>query len=80
MYVEKPVCHNIWEGRKMVEAARKYNAGAGGLSEPSMTNVRQAMEFLQTGGIGDVYMARGLCYKRREPIGKVKDGIGTGPE
>lgn len=29
VYVEKPTCHNIWEGRKMIEAARKYNRRCG---------------------------------------------------
>src|ERR1051325_10499371 len=24
VYVEKPIAHNVWEGRKVVEAARKY--------------------------------------------------------
>jgi predicted dehydrogenase len=81
VYVEKPVCHNLYEGRKMVEAARKYNCLVqAGFQNRSIGNVRQAMKFLHDGGLGEVYMARGLCYKRRDPIGKVKDGIGTGPD
>jgi len=81
VYVEKPACHNVWEGRKMIEAARKYNVLVQvGFQNRSIANVRRAMQFLREGGIGDIYMARGLCYKQREWIGKVKDGIGTGPE
>lgn len=81
VYVEKPVCHNVWEGRKMVEAARRYNVFVqAGFQNRSFANVRRAIQFLHEGGIGDVYMARGLCYKRRDWIGKVKEGIGTGPE
>jgi len=81
VFVEKPVCHNIWEGRKMVEAARKYNCLVqAGFQNRSLGNVRQAMKALHEGIIGDVYMARGLCYKRRDPIGKVKEGVGTGPD
>jgi predicted dehydrogenase len=81
VYVEKPTCHNVWEGRKMVEASRKYNVLVqAGFQNRSIANVRRAMEFLREGGIGEVYMARGLCYKPREWIGNVKDGIGTGPD
>ena len=59
----------------MVEAARKYNkivqVGTMNRSRPA---VIQAIKFLQDGGIGKVYMARGLCFKRRAGIGKYPDG------
>jgi len=75
VYVEKPASHTVWEGRKMVEAARKYNkvvqVGTMNRSRPA---VIQAMKFLHDGGIGKVYMARGLCFKRRPAIGKYPDG------
>ena len=81
VYVEKPCCHNVWEGRKMIEAARKYNRIVQvGFQNRSIKNVRNAMKFLQDGGIGDVYMARGLCFKPRDPLGIVKDGIGAGAD
>lgn len=81
VYVEKPCCHNLWEGRRMVDAARKYNVLVqAGFQNRSFANVRRAMQFLRDGGIGEVYMARGLCYKQREWIGNVKDGVGTGPD
>jgi predicted dehydrogenase len=80
VFVEKPCSHNIWEGRKMVEAANKYGRIVQcGFQNRSLKNVQQAIKFLHDGGIGEVYMARGLCYKARDPIGKVPDGIGTGP-
>ena len=64
----------------MVEAASKYGRIVQcGFQNRSLGNVRQAIKFLHDGGIGEVYMARGLCYKARDPIGKVPDGIGTGP-
>ncbi len=81
VYVEKPCCHNLFEGRKMIEAARKYNRLVEvGFQNRSIRTVREAMEFLHSGGLGDIYMARGLCYKPRESIGVCKDGIGEGPE
>lgn len=74
VYVEKPTSHNIWEGRKMVEAARKYNRiVSAGMQNRSITNVRAAMEFLHSGGIGEVYMAKGLCFKPRDTIGFMQD-------
>lgn len=70
VYLEKPVSHNVSEGRRVVEAARKYEkicqTGTQSRSNPGM---REAMEFVQNGGIGTVNLARGLCYKRRGSIG-----------
>ncbi|HRE51139.1 MAG TPA: Gfo/Idh/MocA family oxidoreductase [Flavitalea sp.] len=74
VYVEKPSNHNIWEGRKMIEAARKYNVRVQvGFQNRSLTGVREAIKFLHDGGIGDVYMARGLCIKPRDSFGIAKD-------
>ncbi len=71
VYVEKPVSHSIWEGRKMVEAARKYNRmvqiGSQNRSVPGMI---KGVQLLKEGVIGKVYMAKGLCFKRRKSIGK----------
>lgn len=70
VYVEKPVSHNVSEGRRLVQAARKYQrvvqTGTQSRSNPGM---RQAMEFIHQGGIGEIKIARGLCYKRRNAIG-----------
>ncbi|MBM3992765.1 MAG: Gfo/Idh/MocA family oxidoreductase [Planctomycetes bacterium] len=72
VYVEKPVSHNVWEGRRLVEASRHYDkicqAGTQIRSEP---NIREAIEFLRSGGLGRCSVARGLCYKRRNTIGRV---------
>src|SRR5215210_1808677 len=79
VYVEKPAMHNIWEGRKMIEAARKYDRRVQvGLNNRSILNVREAVKFLHDGGIGDVYLARGICYKARDSFGMAKDS--TPPE
>jgi predicted dehydrogenase len=76
VYVEKPVSHNIFEGRKMIEAAQKYKVRVQtGLQNRSIHNVREAIQFLHDGGIGDVYMARGLCFKARESFGIAKDSM-----
>ena len=73
-YVEKPCSHNVYEGRKLVEAARTYNRICQhGTQIRSSVAVREAMDLLRDGVIGDVYMAKGLCYKWRNTIGKKPD-------
>jgi predicted dehydrogenase len=75
VYVEKPASHTVWEGRKMVEAAARYDKCVQvGTMNRSRPPVRDAIKFLHEGGIGHVYMARGLCFKPRPPIGKYPDG------
>jgi predicted dehydrogenase len=72
VYVEKPVSHNIWEGRQTVEAARKYQRIVQtGTQSRSSYGLREAFEWVQAGNLGKVLRARGLCYKRRPSIGKV---------
>jgi len=74
VYVEKPSSHNVWEGRKMVEAARKYNRIVQvGFQNRSISKVMQAMAFMHNGGIGDVFMARGTCFKPRDSFGITED-------
>ncbi|MPY88923.1 MAG: gfo/Idh/MocA family oxidoreductase [Luteitalea sp.] len=81
VYVEKPSSHTVWEGRKMVDAAEKYQkivqVGTMNRSRPA---VREAIELVHNGGIGKVYMARGLCFKARPSIGKYPDGPLTAGE
>ena len=74
VYVEKPCSHNIWEGRQLVKAARKYGRmcqhGTQGRSSPA---IREAIQKLRDGIIGEIYMARGLCFKWRPTIGRKAD-------
>lgn len=75
VYVEKPSSHTVWEGRKMVEATAKYGrivqVGTMNRSRPA---VIEAIRFLHEGGLGKLYMARGLCFKPRPSIGRYPDG------
>ena len=72
VYVEKPVCHNIYEGRQMVRAARKYNRIVqSGTQRRSDGGLRRAIDYIQQGHLGKIKLARGLCYVRRGSIGKV---------
>src|SRR5207302_1159107 len=73
VYVEKPVSHNVSEGRHLVEAARKYGRICqAGTQIRSNKGIREAIAFLHAGKLGKVRVARGLCYKFRPSIGKVK--------
>ena len=69
-YVEKPCSHNVWEGRQLVNAARKYKRIVQqGSQIRSSVAIIEAMQKLREGVIGNVYMARGLCFKKRDDIG-----------
>ncbi len=84
VYVEKPCSHNIHEGRKLVEAARKYNRIVQhGTQGRSVGAFREAIQHLRDGAIGEVYYAKGLCYKWRDtihhtPVQPVPDGVHYG--
>jgi predicted dehydrogenase len=70
VYVEKPATHNISEGRKIIEAAYKYNRIVQhGVQLRSSVAIREAIQHLREGLIGRVYMARGLVYRWRPDIG-----------
>ncbi len=70
VYVEKPGSHNVYEGRKMVEAAHKYKRIVQhGVQLRSSEAIREAVSLLRSGVIGDVYMARGLVFRWRPSIG-----------
>ena len=59
VYVEKPLAHNAWEGRKMVEAARKYNrVVAVGTQTRSAPYAQAARQFVQSGALGDIRLVR----------------------
>ena len=70
VYIEKPCSHNVREGRLLVQAAQKYGRivqhGTQSRSAPAMI---EAIGHLRGGTFGDIYMARGLCFKHRDTIG-----------
>ncbi|MEM8710472.1 MAG: Gfo/Idh/MocA family oxidoreductase [Planctomycetota bacterium] len=80
VYVEKPVSHNIWEGRQMVAAAKKYGRIVQtGTQSRSSHALRDAIEWLDSGAIGERTLGWGTCFKPRPSIGKV-DGPQPVPE
>jgi predicted dehydrogenase len=72
VYVEKPVCHNIVEGRRMVEAAARHNRVVqAGLQRRSGAGLAKAAQFLREGGLGKIYAGKTIVYRQRDPIGVV---------
>ena len=73
VYCEKPISHNLAEGRRMVEAARKYKvviqAGTQRRSQPSVIAAR---EYVQSGKLGKVSFARAWIAGNRPNIGFAK--------
>ena len=74
VYVEKPASHNIYEGIRMVEVARKTSRMIQvGSQSRSTAHKMRAMQLLREGAIGKIYLAKGLCYKRRKSIGRAPE-------
>jgi predicted dehydrogenase len=76
VYVEKPVSHNIWEGRQLVNAAEKV-ASKGlivqhGMQRRSSPGWQAAMDWVKEGHIGKTTLSRGINYKARKSIGHVE--------
>lgn len=75
VYVEKPVSHNIWEGRQLVDAAaiaeKKGLVVQHGMQRRSSPGWQSAMDFVKSGKIGKVQLSRGINFKARKSIGKV---------
>ncbi len=75
VYVEKPVSHNISEGRRIVQAARKYKRICQvGTQYRSDGSCKAAAAFLAEGGLGKITLARSVTYKRRGSIGPAVKG------
>ena len=74
VYVEKPCSYTLWEGRKMVEAARKYERMVQvGLNRRSSLRTRSAVAFLRGGSFGTAYRAKAIVYRGRINIGRVQE-------
>jgi predicted dehydrogenase len=72
VYLEKPVSHNVSEGRRITQVARKLNRICQcGTQSRASKGVREAMAYMHEGNLGKISVSRGLCYKPRKSIGKV---------
>ncbi len=71
IYVEKPVSHNVWEGRQLVAAAKQTGRVVQcGTQIRSGAGLQEAVAWVRAGNLGKITASRGFCYKRRDSIGK----------
>src|SRR3954447_24738249 len=70
VYVEKPCSHDMFEARQIAAAAKKYNRMVQHGTQQRSSIGREAVQKMNGGLIGDIYLARGLCFKRRDTIGR----------
>ncbi|HWD20751.1 MAG TPA: Gfo/Idh/MocA family oxidoreductase [Verrucomicrobiae bacterium] len=76
VYLEKPVSHTVWEGRRIVAAARQHNKIVQtGTQSRSSEGLREAVEWVRQGNLGKIKVSRGLCYKPRPSIGKTSSPL-----
>lgn len=70
VYVEKPISHNVYEGRKCVEAAQKYGriVQHGTQQRSSLERAKQ-IAAIQSGKYGKLLVSKGYCCKPRWSIG-----------
>ncbi|MEI7773695.1 MAG: Gfo/Idh/MocA family oxidoreductase [Verrucomicrobiota bacterium] len=70
VYVEKPVSHNVWEGRQLVSAAEKHRRIVQmGVQSRSGAGIAAALEWVKSEPLGKLRLVRGLCYNPRPSIG-----------
>jgi predicted dehydrogenase len=70
VYVEKPVSHNVSEGRRDVQVAEKHKRICqAGTQSRSTAGLHEAFKYIRDGKLGEVKLAHALCYKRRPSIG-----------
>ena len=70
VYVEKPLSHNLFEGRKLVEAAKKYKCIVQhGTQNRSLSKWSNLANEIASGKRGKLEVALGTCHKRRGSIG-----------
>ena len=72
VYVEKPVCQTVWEGRQMVKAARKYGRIVqSGTQNRSDTGLLEVAKLIHEGKLGAVKWQQAIWFKARNGLGAV---------
>ena len=79
VYVEKPMSHNAWEGRKLVEAARRYQRVVQvGMQTRSAPYAAQARDYVRSGKLGDIVSARVFNMMLHSPSPATKQPVPQG--
>ncbi|WP_437186664.1 Gfo/Idh/MocA family protein [Planctomicrobium sp. SH668] len=76
VYVEKPVSHNVWEGRQAVGWSRKLDRMCqAGTQARSSESLKAAVNYVQEGKLGAIKQVIGTCFKPRKSIGKLTEPL-----
>ncbi|MFO0878952.1 MAG: Gfo/Idh/MocA family oxidoreductase [Gemmataceae bacterium] len=74
VYVEKPVSHNIFEGRQMVAASRHHKRIVQtGTQSRSVPHMIQAIEYIRSGKLGKIHQAKAWNSQLRRRVAAAKD-------
>lgn len=80
VYVEKPVTHELWEGRQLVAAEEKYGRIiAAGFQSRSDPGTRDGIQFVKEGNLGKIQSVHVCCFKERDSIGISKTPLTPPP-
>ena len=75
VFVEKPISHNVIEGRTMVKAARKHNRIVqAGTQQRSGPHMKAGCEYVRKGNLGKVGLCKAWVTDHRKPLGRPPDG------
>ena len=81
VYVEKPISHNVWEGRQLVRATEKHGRIVQmGVQSRSGAGIAAALEWVKSEPLGRLRLVRGLCYNGRPSIGLAGGGQPVPPD
>ncbi len=70
VYMEKPVTHNLWEGKQLLAAEKKYGKiVAAGTQNRSDPGIRDGFRYVNEGNLGKILSAHACCFKNRDSIG-----------
>jgi predicted dehydrogenase len=70
VYVEKPVSHNLWEGKQLVAAEKKYGKViAAGTQNRSDPGPQAGIQYVQEGNLGKILSVHACCFRNRSSIG-----------
>lgn len=68
VYVEKPMTHTVWEGRKIIAAAEKYGCIVQvGTQYRSETGLAAGIDYVRSGALGKLKHVHALCFSTRKP-------------
>jgi len=68
VYVEKPMTHTVWEGRKVIEAAEKYGRIVQvGTQYRSETGLAAGIDYVRSGALGRLKHVHAICFSTRKP-------------